>query len=363
MARVALCLPGGGAPGAMFQIGAIAALEDHLEGFSSDRFDVYVGTSSGATVAAALAAGRKVQRIYRSFLDPADDYFPLERRHILRMDLGEWRRTVQTSLVALGQGSRSLLSKKLAPSPAALWEELARVYDSMPAGLLSLDGYERFLVENFAKRQVPNVFSSMPRALRIIAHDLDSGEPVTFGEPGFDHVSVSRACIASMATPPLFSPVRIGDSHYINPAPAQRSHVDVASEFGANVIVVVNALVPLRVNGVPTGHGVRSSVRDKGAMWVSNQANRIKLHHQMCAAVRRIRSATNVNVMVVEPDPTDGQLFMHNSASFATRRGILESAYRYTGTLVRLWASTGQLPTSETGWRLRGAVQEHAEWD
>ena len=29
-ARIALCLPGGGATGAMFQIGALAALEDAL---------------------------------------------------------------------------------------------------------------------------------------------------------------------------------------------------------------------------------------------------------------------------------------------------------------------------------------------
>src|SRR5690606_28083203 len=179
-ARIALCLPAGGPPGAAFQIGAIAALEDYRAGFKAADFDLYVGTSSGATVGAALAAGRNVQRIYRSFLEPADGYFPLERRHILRMDLAEWRRTMQTALSALGHGSRSLLSQRLAPSPAALWEELARLYDSMPAGMFSLDAYERFLEENFAKRLVPNAFRALPRPLRIIAHDLDSGEPVVF---------------------------------------------------------------------------------------------------------------------------------------------------------------------------------------
>lgn len=361
-ARIALCLPGGGPPGAMFQIGAIAALEDHLNGFKADDFDLYVGTSSGATVGAALAAGRKAQRIYRSFLDPADDYFPLERRHILRMDLAEWRRTVQTALSALGHGSRSLLSQRLAPSPSALWEELARLYDSMPAGMFSLDAYERFLEENFAKRLVPNAFRALPRALRIIAHDLDSGAPVAFGAPGFDHVPVSRACIASMATPPLFSPVRIGDSHYINPAPAQMSHVDVASEFGATVVVVINPMVPLRVTGVPTGHGVRPSVRDKGAMWVSNQANRIKLHNLLWTSIRRVRSATSVTVLVIEPDPTDGQLFMHNLASFGARRAILEYAYLYTSGLVKRWGDTGQLPIAEAGWSMAVPKPESEEW-
>ena len=56
-ARVALCLPGGGAPGVMFQIGALAALENRLDGFRGRKCDVYVGSSSGSSVAAALASG------------------------------------------------------------------------------------------------------------------------------------------------------------------------------------------------------------------------------------------------------------------------------------------------------------------
>lgn len=172
----------------MFQIGAIAALEDHLAGFAADGFDVYVCSSSGATVGVALAAGRKVQRIYRSFLDPADDYFPLERGHILRADLAEWRRTAQTALAALGQGSRSLLSKKFAPSSNALWEELARLYDSMPAGLFSLDGYERFLIDRRAFRQsevtsiVPDVDAFDGKAEALCERHLE-GDRVAPLEP------------------------------------------------------------------------------------------------------------------------------------------------------------------------------------
>src|SRR5690606_1859946 len=145
----------------------------------------------------------------------------------------------------------------------------------------------------------PNSFRALPRAVRILAHELDTGDAVALGSPGLDEMPVSRACVASMATPPLFSPVRIGDSHYINPAPVQRSHLDVACESGATVVVVVNPMVPLRVTGVPTGHGMRSSVRDKGAMWVANQANRIKLHHQLWASVDRIRNAHRVEGVVV----------------------------------------------------------------
>ena len=39
----------------MYQVGCLAALEDRIESFSAAGFDVYVGTSSGAAVATALA--------------------------------------------------------------------------------------------------------------------------------------------------------------------------------------------------------------------------------------------------------------------------------------------------------------------
>lgn len=351
--RVALCLPGGGASGAMYQIGALAALEDAFEGFSVDACDLYIGTSSGATVAAALAAGKNVLRIYRAFLDPADDYFPLERRHILRMDLAEWRRTVSTAVAALGQGSRSLLSRSRRPSASALWEELARLYDSMPAGFFSLEGYERFLEDNFDRRSVPNHFRAMPKPLRIIAHDLDTGKPVVFGAPSLEFVPVARACIASMATPPLFSPVRIGGSHYFNPAPAQASHVELALEMGVRIVIVVNPMVPVQVRRVPTGHGERPSIRDKGAMWVANQANRIKLHALLHQSIARLSASSGARIVVVEPEPSDGNLFMHNPASFAARRTILEYAYLSTLQQVRAWVAADQLPLEEAGWKPR----------
>jgi len=49
--KVAVCLPGGGAAGAMFQIGALAALEDGLQAVDGQRFRAYIGSSSAATEA------------------------------------------------------------------------------------------------------------------------------------------------------------------------------------------------------------------------------------------------------------------------------------------------------------------------
>jgi predicted acylesterase/phospholipase RssA len=338
----------------MYQIGALAALEDVVEGLQANLFDLYVGASTGASVASVLAGGAPVQRIYRASLDPADVYFPLERQHIFRMDLAEWRRTVVTGLGAARRAARSLLSRTREPSPAVLWEEFDRLNDSLPAGVFTLEAYERFLEEFFARRGISNTFPGMPRKLRVVAHDLDSGEQVVFGDSGFEHVPVTRACAASMAFPPVFSPVRIGSRHYIDAGAAQVSHLDVAVAEGVDVMLVINPLVPVRVESVPTGHGRRDSVRDKGAIWVMSQASRIAMHRLMREACGRI--GERCALILLEPDPTDGILFMYSPGSFGARRNILEYAYRTTRARVAEWLETGDGALERAGWQLRAST-------
>jgi predicted acylesterase/phospholipase RssA len=326
----------------------MAALQDCLVGFEGNDCHTYVGSSSGANLAAALAAGKDVERIYRAFLDPADDFFPLERKHILRADLGQLRRTIESLLRIIGQGSRSLLSRPPPETPAALWEELSRIYDSVPPGLFSLDGYERFLEENFVRRTVPLHFSGLSRQLRILAHDLDSGDPVVFGAEGTAHVPIARACVASMATPPLFAPVRIGDRHYFNPGPSHVSHVDVAIEHGARVVILINPMIPIRLEP-------GQNLRDKGALRVANQAHRIKLRGILAQSVRHATEQGSARVIVIEPDPADSMLFGHNPPGFAARRALLEQSFHYTRGLLAQMLDLGQLPLEEAGWSKRNA--------
>jgi predicted acylesterase/phospholipase RssA len=332
--KIALCLLGGGAMGAMFQIGALAALEDAIEGFQASEFDLFLGNAAGASVAAALAGGLPVQRIYRAFLDPADVYFNLERGHLLRVDIAEWRRTVLSAASALRHGASSLLAGRTTEVPAKLSQELDRLYDSLPAGIFTLDGYERFLESFFARRGVPNAFAELPRPLRVVAHDLDSGEAQAFGAFNDRNVAVTRACIASMAVPPLFSPVRIGDRHYIASGSAEIEQLEHAVREGAEVLVVVRPMVSVNARAVPTGHGERDSLRDKGMMWVFNQAMRIGFHRSVGDAIERLRRERNVEVLLIQPSRDDGILFMHNPASYDARRRMLEHAYRHTRTLV-----------------------------
>jgi predicted acylesterase/phospholipase RssA len=356
-ARAALCLPGGGLTGAMYQIGALAALEDGLrEGELAPRFSVYVGASSGATVAASLAGGIPIDRIYRALLDPASVFFPLERGHVLHLDLDEWNRTLSTAGVAIRHGLARLATRK--PSASSLphhfvLEQVDRLNDSLPAGLFRLDRYERFLAEFFLRRGIPNAFGAMPRPLRIAATDLDSGERVVFGAEGQTTPPVSLACAASVALPLFFSPVRIGDSHYLDGGLERVAHLDVAAASGAALAVVVNPLVPLDTGNraVPTGHGARQSVRDKGLLGVFDQSMRIGSRARLVDEIARQRELGGMQVLVIEPEPADVVLFLHNPVNFDARRAILEYAYKATRGRLAKWVDQNRAVLDAVGWR------------
>src|SRR6476660_8173148 len=61
--RIGLALAGGGPLGGIYEIGALLALSESLDGLEVDDLDAYVGVSSGGFVAAALAAPRRLPRI------------------------------------------------------------------------------------------------------------------------------------------------------------------------------------------------------------------------------------------------------------------------------------------------------------
>src|SRR5262249_8748253 len=89
---------------------------------------------------------------------------------------------------------------------------------------------------------------------------------------------------------------------------------------------------------VPTGHGVRESVRDKGLLWVFNQSMRVGAYARLKQEVK----ASSVPALVVEPEPNDVLLFLHNPVNLAARRAILEYAYKTTKERTREWIAKNE---------------------
>ena len=330
--RVVAYLPGGGITGGLYQLGALAALEDCVEGFHANALHGYVAVGSGAVVGAALAGGLEVQRLYRALLDPADNFFQLERRHIIRIDLGEWRRTFGAAIGAL---RRAVTNATKRPVETAVdpWQEIDRFHDVLPAGIFSLEHLEHFLEAFFERRGVAPVFRALSRPLIVPAHDLDTGEVVCFGGASREHDRIARAICASLALPLFFAPVRIGNRLYFAGSAGNASSLDVAVEaLGATCVLVINPLVPVAAGGatrVPTGHGDGDGVRDKGLLWVYNQAMRIGERGRLTAEIALLRARRpDVDVVLLEPAQQDAVLFMHSPMNYSARRVILEEAYR-----------------------------------
>src|SRR5438445_11321936 len=70
---IGLALAGGGPLGGIYEVGALLALADSLDGLDLNELDVYVGVSSGGFVAAALANGISPAQMYRLFIDDGAD--------------------------------------------------------------------------------------------------------------------------------------------------------------------------------------------------------------------------------------------------------------------------------------------------
>jgi predicted acylesterase/phospholipase RssA len=334
----------------MYEVGCLAALEDRLQGFQATDFDVYVGTGAGATVATALAGGLSVQRMYRALLDPSDDFFPLGRNHLVRIDRAELMRVFGSAIAAVRHIVSSAATNPLDVKP---WDELERFVDSLPAGVFTMDAYERFLSGFMRRRGIPNRFADMPRPLRIVATDLDRGQRAVFGEAPLENLPVARAVAASSAMPILYAPVEVQGRDYVDGGMGDAAHADVAARHDARLIVVVNPMVPVHASdeggGVPTGHGVKKRVRDKGAVWVYNQAMRMRSEARLHEGLSRFdRERPGIDVALLEPKQTDATLFMHSPMNFAARRAILEEGY--TSTIRRL---------TEEGSTLREALARH----
>jgi NTE family protein len=70
--RIALALAGGGPLGAIYEIGALCALDESLQGLSFTRLHHYVGVSAGGFIAAGLANGMTPRELCAAFIENDD---------------------------------------------------------------------------------------------------------------------------------------------------------------------------------------------------------------------------------------------------------------------------------------------------
>jgi NTE family protein len=327
--KVGLALAGGAPEGAIYEIGALRALDEALEGVDLNHLDVYVGVSSGAVLAACLANDLTTRQLCRAALSAEPGEPPFNPDAFLRPSFAELARGGKALPRLLWEALRDYALK---PGEYTLVESLLRLSRALPVGFFDHEPMRAYLEKVFSIKGRTDDFRELPKHLVVVAADLDSGQAVRFGEAGFDHVPISRAVQASTALPGLYPPVEIAGRHYVDGILLKTLHASVALEAGAELVLCINPIVP-----VDTGHAVESGIMERGKLLdrglptVLSQTFRTLIHSRLEVGLAAYQTKfKGADVVLIEPERDDYKMFFTNIFGFSERRAICEHAYQAT---------------------------------
>ena len=148
--RIALALAGGGPMGAIYEIGALCALEDALTGINFTQLNHYVGVSAGGFIAASMANGLTPRKLCGSFIEnnsPASDVF--DPAWLMMPAYDEFARRA-----IMLPGLMMAAFWELAVKRKSITHALERFSPGLPTGIFSNEEIHRRLSAQFSCRQV-----------------------------------------------------------------------------------------------------------------------------------------------------------------------------------------------------------------
>jgi len=328
--KTALVLGGGGFTGGVYEIGALRALDLLAVNRTVNDFDVYVGTSAGAFIAALTANGvtpEEMMRVLNSDLrSPIPD---IDLGMLLKPNYGGFlRKSATLPLRVLGL-ARELVANVGESSAVDLVTGLASV---LPTGMYRGTGIERYMRRVLSDPDRTDDFRELACELCLVATDLDSTERVILGEGEWADVPISRAVAASGALPFVYEPVEIKGREFIDGGILSTTNVDVAIERGAKFVVVINPLVPY-VNPfdkrIPTITGSRvQRVSDMGVAGIGNQVFRMISHDRLHRAVEEWGERyPGVDIVLIEPELDDELMFGTSILDYKARLEIAKHGF------------------------------------
>ncbi|GAA5074628.1 patatin-like phospholipase family protein [Lysobacter panacisoli] len=335
----------------MYELGALRALDEAIEGLDLTRLDSYVGVSSGAFLAAGLANRIDTAEMCRIFITGDSNEVQFRPETFLRPAIFEYLRRAASLPRLTAQWWQELLFSR----NEARWSDLLMRFGALvPTGLFDNAQVERFLQEVFSRRGRSNDFRELGTNLFVVAVDLDNGEAVKFGDAGWDNVPISTAVQASAALPGLYPPVEIGGRHFVDGALRRTMHASVLLDRGVDLLIGINPLVPFTQDGsgLPVSH--ERSLAAGGLPAVLSQTFRTLLQSRMQVGLARYaQQYPDIDQLIFEPNAEDAELFFTNAFSFSARRRICEMAYRNTLADLRRRADVLGPVLAASGLRLR----------
>ncbi|HYN40804.1 MAG TPA: patatin-like phospholipase family protein [Thermoanaerobaculia bacterium] len=239
----ALCASGGGITGIYFEMGALKCLSDCLPHGALNAFDMYFGISAGAVLSGILANGYSIDEFMAAIAGHPCERIPnvdLSLLKVAHVSLASLAAPFENAFRGFATTLADVVRGKANPSFSSLFLD----YSDLLAAPFRADGYEAMLRFLFTQPGATNDFRKLHRRLYVGATDQDAREHVLFGEPGFDNVPVSQAIQASLSINPAFASTKIGERYYVDGAVTRTSDFTEAIRKGADLIFVLDPLVP-----------------------------------------------------------------------------------------------------------------------
>jgi NTE family protein len=300
--RRGLVLGAGGVLGAAWTIGAMCAMEE-IRGIDVNAFDIIIGTSAGAVLAALVAAGvtpdelRINQRGEPILSGPLQGY---------SFDHDSATGGALPSRPKASIGSTKLLMRSVRhPTQVTPMAALSSV---LPTGRGSLWSVKH-LVEAFT----PAAQWSPHPSCWIVAMDYDSGRRVAFGKPGEPTAPLADAVLASCSIPAWYAPVEIGGRRYIDGGTCSPTSVDLLVGQALDEVYVLAPMASFTYDK-PTTVGGRLE-----------RGFRRTVTRRMVREIGRVRGG-GTQVTVLAPGTADLEAIGTNLMDPARRATVLETS-------------------------------------
>ncbi|AYH42668.1 patatin-like phospholipase family protein [Azoarcus sp. DN11] len=210
---VALVLSGGGARG-VAHVGVLKVLED-----MRIPVDCIVGTSMGAIVGGAYAAGMELGEMVRE------------------INAVDWINLFASSVPRENQPFRDKQDAARNRSAITLGASLDGL--RLPQSAISGQGMDTFLTRLAGDAEVLDTFDSLALPYRAVATDLETGELVLL-----DKGPLWRAMRASMAVPGVFLPIENDKRLLVDGGLVMNLPVDIGRELCGDRVIAVNLGTP-----------------------------------------------------------------------------------------------------------------------
>jgi predicted acylesterase/phospholipase RssA len=326
---IGLAIAGGGPVGAVYELGALRALEESIDGLKLNQLDTYVGVSAGAFIAATLANRISCTELCRIFMGVPHAELKFVPERFLRPAYREYFERA-ARLPAIARDALKMVASDPLHTNAS--EVLALLSRALPSGIFDNETIHDFLEESFKVAGRGNNFSDLDCNLYVVAVDLDSGQSVRFGRDETPGVPISKAVQASAALPGLYPPVRIGDRYYVDGALRRTLHASVALDKGVDLLLGINPLVPFAAgeNEASKRVGARKLING-GLPLILSQTFRALIQSRMQVGFAKYQSShPRASLLLVEPGRDDETIFFTNVFSYSSRNALCEHAFQAT---------------------------------